>query len=129
MRLLVGFVEAVDHWIAFILLLIIGYNMIKESREDDLEKSNDKFDFKTMMALAIATSIDALAVGITFSFFKTNIIFAISIIGIITFILSIIGFCVGEKFGDRFKTKAELAGGLVLILIGLKILLEHLGLI
>ena len=121
-----GFVQKIDHWIAFILLLIIGANMVKESTDDELEKRNDKIDFKTMIILAIATSIDALAVGITFAFFNVNLLLAISIIGIITFILSIIGVIVGNKFGDKFQNKAELAGVIILIIIGLKILLEHL---
>ncbi len=121
------FVESVDHWIAFILLLIIGLNMIKESRDDELEKRNDKVDFKTMLVLAIATSIDALTVGITFAFFKVNLILTIILIGDITFVLSILGVLLGNKFGDKFQNKAELAGGVILILMGLKILLEHLN--
>ena len=120
------FVQKVDHWIAFILLAIIGGNMIKESTDDELEKRNDKVDFKTMILLAIATSIDALAVGITFAFFKVNLLLSISIIGVITFILSIIGVLIGNKFGDKLQNKAELTGGIILIIIGLKILLEHL---
>lgn len=120
------FVESVDHWIAFILLLIIGLNMIKESRDDELEKRNDKVDFKTMLVLAIATSIDALTVGITFAFFKVNLILTIILIGDITFVLSILGVLLGNKFGDKFQNKAELTGGIILILMGLKILLEHL---
>ncbi len=124
-----GFVESIDHWIAFILLAIIGGNMIKESREDEVEKRNDKVDIKTMLLLALATSIDALAVGITFSFLKTNIGLAVTIIGCITFSLSLIGVKVGNKFGDKFQNKAELTGGIILIIIGLKILLEHLGII
>ena len=124
-----AFVQKVDHWIAFILLSIIGVNMIKESTDDEVEKRNDNVDFKTMVVLAIATSIDALAVGVTFAFFEVNILIAISIIGIITFILSIFGVIIGNKFGDKFQNKAELAGGIILIIIGLKILLEHLGIL
>lgn len=120
------FVQKIDHWIAFILLAIIGVNMIKESTDDELEKRNDRIDFKTMIVLAIATSIDALAVGITFAFFNVNLLFAVIIIGIITFILSIFGVLIGNKFGDKLQNKAELAGGIILIVIGLKILLEHL---
>lgn len=123
------FVQKVDHWIAFILLSIIGVNMIKESTDDEVEKRNDNVDFKTMVVLAIATSIDALAVGVTFAFFEVNILIAISIIGIITFILSIFGVIIGNKFGDKFQNKAELAGGIILIIIGVKILLEHLGIL
>ncbi len=124
-----AFVQKVDHWIAFILLSIIGVNMIKESTDDEVEKRNDNVDFKTMVVLAIATSIDALAVGVTFAFFEVNILLAISIIGMITFILSIFGVIIGNKFGDKFQNKAELAGGIILIIIGLKILLEHLGIL
>ena len=122
-------VESIDHWIAFVLLAIIGGNMIKESTDDEVEKRNDKVDFKTMIVLAIATSIDALAVGITFAFFKVNLILAVLLIGVITFVLSILGVIIGNKFGDKLQNKAELTGGVILILIGLKILLEHLGII
>lgn len=124
-----SFVESIDHWIAFILLSFIGGNMIKESTDDEVEKRNDRVDVKTMLLLAIATSIDALALGVTFAFFEVNLLEAISIIGIITFALSLIGVKVGNKFGDKFQNKAELAGGIILIIIGLKILLEHLGII
>ncbi len=113
-----------DHWIAFILLGIIGFNMIKESREC-AEKIEGAFNFKAMLPLAIATSIDALAVGITFAFLRVNIMSAISIIGVITFILSCLGVILGNKFGGKYKSKAELAGGIVLILMGIKILIEH----
>lgn len=122
-------VQKLDHWIAFILLAIIGGNMIKESKDDEAEKRNDKVDFKTMIILAIATSIDALAVGVTFAFFKVKIILSISIIGLITFILSFVGVIIGNKFGDKFQNKAEFTGGIILIFIGLKILLEHLGIL
>lgn len=122
-------VENVDHWIAFILLAIVGGNMIKDSFDDECEKRNEKVDFKTMIVLAIATSIDALAVGVTFAFFKTNIILSVFIIGIITFILSLVGVKIGNRFGDKFQNKAELTGGIILIIIGTKILLEHLGII
>ena len=122
-------VQKIDHWIAFILLGAIGANMIKESRDDELEKRNDNVDFKTMVVLAIATSIDALAVGVTFAFFEVNLLLAITIIGVITVILSMIGVFIGNKFGDKFQNKAELTGGIILIIIGLKILLEHLGIL
>ena len=124
-----SFVQSVDHWIAFILLAIIGGNMIKDSTDDEVEKRNDKVDVKTMLLLAIATSIDALAVGVTFAFFEVNLLLSISIIGIITFVLSLLGVIIGNKFGDKFQNRAELAGGIVLIIIGLKILLEHLGIL
>lgn len=124
-----NFVVDIDHWIAFILLAVLGGKMIKESFGITEEKNNDNIDYKTMLILSIATSIDALAVGITFSFFKINILYSISIIGIITFILSFIGVKIGNKFGDRFQNIAELMGGVILILIGTKILLEHLGIL
>ena len=124
-----SFVEKVDHWIAFILLAIIGGNMIKESTDDEEEKRNDNVDVKTMLLLAVATSIDALAVGVTFAFFKVNLLLSISIIGIITFALSVLGVIIGNKFGDKFQNRAELAGGIILIIIGLKILLDHLGIL
>lgn len=121
-------ITSIDHWIAFVLLSIIGLNMIKESRSgcDEMDSS---FTFKSMFPLAIATSIDALAVGVTFAFLSVDIVPAVSFIGVITFILSGIGLWIGNKFGCKFKSKAELAGGIILILMGLKILLEHLGVI
>lgn len=123
------FVQSIDHWIAFILLSFIGLEMIKESFENDKENENDKLDFKTMLILSIATSIDALTIGITYAFFKVNIIQASSIIGITTFAFSVIGVFIGNKFGAKFKNQAEIIGGIILILIGLKILLEHLGIL
>lgn len=119
----------IDHWIAFILLGAIGINMIKEAISKDNEKQNDSIKFKDMLILAVATSIDALAVGITFAFLKVNIWIAISLIGIITFIISILGVKIGNIFGDKYEKKAELAGGLILILLGVKILLEHLSIL
>lgn len=121
-------ITSIDHWIAFGLLLIIGGNMIKESF-GEAEKLNDDFSVKTMMLLAVATSIDALAVGITFAFLQVNIVPAAVMIGVTTFALSAVGIYVGNRFGARYKSKAELAGGVILILIGTKILLEHLGII
>lgn len=129
----VGFEESIkfiDHWIAFVLLAFIGGNMVKEAlSKDDDEEVDDKVDFKTMIVLAIATSIDALAVGVTFAFLNVNIVLSVSLIGIITFVISCIGVKIGNVFGDKYEKKAELAGGIVLILIGLKILLEHLGIL
>lgn len=125
------YITSIDHWIAFILLLIIGLGMIKESREKDIT-GDASFAPKAMALLAVATSIDALAAGITFAFMiKTlfHLIFAVSAIGITTFILSAIGLWAGNVFGTRYKAKAELAGGIILILIGIKILLEGLGII
>ena len=124
-----SFISNFDHWVAFILLAIIGGNMIKETFNTECDTISDDVNFKTMIILAIATSIDALAVGITFAFFKVNLILAISLIGIITFVLSVIGTKVGNKFGDKYENKAEFVGGVILILLGLKILLEHLGIL
>lgn len=123
------YVVAVDHWIAFVLLALIGGNMIKESLSKEEEDSDDSLSVKAMFPLAIATSIDALAVGITYAFLQVDIVPAVSFIGIITFALSAVGVKVGNVFGTRYKSKAEFAGGLVLIIIGLKILLEHLGIL
>lgn len=124
------YITAFDHWIAFILLVLIGSNMIKESFSKEEEHTDASFAFKTMLLMAIATSIDALAVGVTFGLLPdVNIIAAITLIGSTTFILSGVGLKVGNVFGLRYKSKAELAGGIILILIGIKILLEHLGVI
>lgn len=123
------YITAVDHWIAFVLLCFIGGNMIREALSKDEEKLDASFSFKTML-LAIATSIDALAVGITFALLPdVNIAAAVLFIGATTFILSAIGLKVGNVFGTKYKSKAELEGGIILILIGTKILLEHLGVI
>ncbi len=119
-----SFIVSFDHWIAFILLAVIGFNMIRESREC-AEKIEGAFNFKSMLPLAIATSIDALAVGITFAFLKVDIIGAVGLIGATTFILSCIGVFIGNKFGGKYKSKAEITGGVILILMGIKILLEH----
>ena len=118
----------IDHWIAFVLLAFIGGNMIKESFGES-EELNDDFSFKTMLMMAVATSIDALAVGITFAFLSVRILPAAGLIGITTFIISGAGIYIGNVFGAKYKSKAELAGGVILILIGVKILLEHLGII
>lgn len=122
-------ITAVDHWIAFILLGIIGVNMVRESLSGECENTSDSLDVKTMFVLAVATSIDALAVGITFAFLRVNIIPAVSFIGVTTFILSAAGVKIGNVFGTKYKSKAELAGGIILILLGVKILLEHLGIL
>lgn len=116
----------IDHWIAFILLGVIGINMIKEAISKENDVHNDSVKFKEMIVLAIATSIDALAVGITFAFLNVNLILAISLIGIITFIISVLGVKVGNIFGDKYEKKAEFAGGIILIFLGIKILVEHL---
>lgn len=123
-------IVSIDHWIIFALLSFIGVKMIKEALSEDVEGGcNDDIGVKTMLILALATSIDALAVGITFAFLNTNIVIATLMIGIITWALSILGVKIGNKFGDKYKQKAEFAGGLILILLGIKILLEHLGFI
>lgn len=121
-------VESIDHWIAFLLLAFIGANMIRESRSES-EQLDASFSAKSMFPLAIATSIDALAVGITFAFLNVHIVPAVSFIGSITFILSAVGLKLGNTFGAKYKSKAEFAGGLVLILMGIKILLEHTGIL
>ena len=124
-----SFITNIDHWIAFVLLALIGGNMIREALGEDEDNENDDFSFKAMLPLAVATSIDALAVGISFAFLGVDIVTAALLIGATTFVLSGVGIFVGNIFGSKYKSKAELAGGVVLILIGLKILLEHLGVI
>lgn len=123
------YIAAVDHWIAMILLVLIGGNMVRESLDKDPEHVNPSLGFKTMLVMAIATSIDALAVGVTFAFLEVRILPAVTFIGVITFLLSALGVKIGNIFGTRYKSKAELAGGVILILLGIKILLEHLGLL
>ena len=121
-------IESIDHWVAFVLLAFIGGNMIKESL-GKAEELNDDFGVKTMLLMAIATSIDALAVGITFAFLEVQILPAAGLIGVTTFLLSFVGIYIGNAFGTRYKSRAELAGGIILVVIGVKILLEHLGII
>ncbi len=116
-----------DHWIAFVLLLFIGAGMIKESFEK--EEVDASMTVKTMFLLAVATSIDALAVGVTFAFMKVRIVAAVLFIGVITFVCSAAGVKIGSVFGTKYKSKAEIFGGIVLILIGLKILLEGVGIL
>lgn len=120
-----GLIQSVDHWVAFVLLSIIGINMIKEALSET-ESLDDSFDARTMLLLAIATSIDALAVGITFAFLKVDIVSAVSFIGIITFCFGVAGIKIGNVFGEKYKSRAEILGGIILIAIGLKILIEHL---
>ena len=122
-----GTIESYDHWIAFVLLALIGGNMIKEAFENGEEAADPSLDIKTMTLMAVATSIDALAVGVTFAFLQVRILPAVLFIGSITFLLSAAGVKIGNVFGCRYQKKAEFAGGLILILMGLKILLEHLG--
>ena len=120
-------IASIDHWIAFVLLALIGGNMIHEALDNDEEEADASLNVKTMFLLAVATSIDALAIGITFAFLKVNIIPAVCFIGIVTFIISFAGVKIGNVFGARYKNKAEIVGGIILILVGMKILLEHLG--
>ena len=131
---LADFITPIDHWIAFILLVLIGGKMLFDAfsggdEEDAGEPKDARLDFKELLMLAIATSIDALAVGITFAFLGVNIVVAIAVIGVTTFVLSVVGVAVGHAFGARYEKGATIAGGIVLILIGCKILLEHLGFI
>ena len=124
-------IQAVDHWIAFGLLAIIGVNMLKEARSSEEEcgcENSADLSLKTMFVMAVATSIDALAVGISLAMVgNVNIFFAVTMIGICTCLLSMLGVKIGNVFGSRFEAKAEIAGGVILILLGLNILLEHLG--
>jgi len=122
-------IVSIDHWIAFVLLGIIGGNMIRESRSASCDIMDNSFSFKAMFPLAVATSIDALAMGVTFAFLQVNIVAAVLFIGVITFTLSAIGMKIGNVVGEKFKSKAELLGGVVLVLMGTKILLEHLGIL
>lgn len=124
-----SFITQIDHWIAFVLLCTIGANMIRETFFNEENSNNDSIDFKIMLPLAIATSIDALAIGITFAFLKANIIASVITIGLTTFIMSFLGAKIGNKFGDKYEKKAKFIGGLILIIIGIKILLEHLSII
>lgn len=120
-------IQNIDHWIAFILLCVIGINMIREAKEE--EECSASMGVKTMIPLAVATSIDALAVGVTFAFLSVDIIPAITLIGITTFVFSAAGVKIGSVFGSKYKAGAEIAGGVVLVIIGTKILLEHLGIL
>lgn len=124
-----SYVTAFDHWIIFGLLAFIGGNMIHEAFEEDEENSKEtaQFDWKHMLPLAVACSIDAFAMGVSFAFMKTNLILQVTSIGVITAILSIAGIYIGRVFGARWQKPAQIAGGVVLLLIGLKVLLEHLG--
>ena len=125
-----SYIEAFDHWVAFILLGFIGVNMIREAVSGEEEETNDCFGAKTMFVMAIATSIDALAGGVAFALIPDiNIWLTVAAIGLVTFVTSAIGVKVGNLFGARFKSRAELAGGIILVLMGIKFLLEGLGLI
>ncbi len=127
-----SYIESFDHWIAFVLLGFIGGKMAIEAireKDSDEEEKTDVLKIGELTIMAIATSIDALAVGITFAFLKVNIFLSVLLIGVTTFALSLGGVLIGNKFGAKYKSKAELAGGIILVLIGVKILLEHLGII
>lgn len=128
-----GYIQSFDHWVAFILLVIIGGNMVREALAPEEEALacavTTKLDYKQLLLMAVATSIDALAVGVTFAFFEVSIIPAISVIGCTTFCISLAGVAVGNFFGTRYKKRAEVTGGIILILLGVKILLEHLGIL
>ena len=131
---LAGYIQSFDHWIAFVLLALIGGNMIREAlgpeeAEDACGGAGYRLDYWQLLLMAVATSIDALAVGVTFAFLRVEIVPAISIIGCTTFALSLAGVAVGNFFGARYKRRAELTGGVILVLLGLKILLEHLGIL
>ncbi len=119
-------ITSIDHWIAFVLLGLIGINMVKEALSNDEEQADDSIAVKEMFMLAVATSIDALAVGITFAFLNVHIVSAASMIGVCTFLISFAGVKIGNIFGTKYKSKAEIAGGIILILLGFKILFEHL---
>ena len=127
----INYIAAFDHWVAFVLLAVIGFNMIREScrKDEECDPNAASLSVRVMLPLAVATSIDALAVGVTFAFLRVNILYAVIFIGCTTFILSAIGVKVGSIFGAKYKAKAEIVGGVILILLGVKILLEHLGVI
>ena len=124
-----SYIERWDHWIAFVLLAFIGSSMIRESREQEEEEieHGGSIRYRELFTLAVATSIDALAVGVSFAFLGVRIAPAVTLIGCTTFVLTLAGVWVGNLFGSRYKSRAELTGGIILILISVKILLEHLG--
>ena len=123
-------IERYDHWIAFVLLVFLGINMLREARGGDEDECVDSsFAWRAMLPMALATSIDALAVGVTFAFLQVDIVPAVLFIGVITFLLSALGVRLGAVFGQRYRTAAQILGGVILILMGVKILLEHLGIL
>lgn len=128
-RTFAGFVISVDHWIAFVLLALIGINMIRDTLWGDKEQHTSDFSTRSMFLMAVATSIDALAVGVTMAFLDVNIWIAATVIGVITFALSAVGVVLGYRFGTLLGSKAGLLGGVILIGLGVKIILEHLGII
>ena len=126
--LFAGAIEAFDHWVAFALLAIIGVNMLREAFSEDGEETSDDLSPKTMFVMAVATSVDALAVGISLAMAgNVNIFSAAALIGVCTCVLSALGVKIGNLFGSRYEKKAQIAGGVILILLGVKILLEHMG--
>lgn len=126
-----AYVTAVDHWIIFGLLALIGGNMIREAFEEDDENAREtpQFDWQHMLPLAIACSIDAFAIGVSFAFMKVNIVWSVLVIGVVTGTFSAVGLHIGHAFGAKWQKPSQIAGGVILILIGLKVLLEHLGVI
>ena len=122
-------ISSIDHWVAFVLLGLIGGSMIKEALSGEEENADASLDVRTMFLLAVATSIDALAVGVTFAFMNVEVLPASALISVVTFAFSAVGVKVGNVFGVKYKSKAELAGGILLVLLGVKILLEHLGIL
>ena len=128
-----GYIQSFDHWVAFVLLALIGGNMVREALSPEEEETscavNSKLDHTKLFMMAVATSIDALAIGVAFAFMDVLILPAVSLIGCTTFCLSLVGVVVGNFFGSRYKKRAELTGGTILILLGVKILLEHLGIL
>ena len=128
-----GYIQSFDHWVAFVLLALIGGNMVREALSPEEEETscavNSKLDHKKLFMMAVATSIDALAISVAFAFMDVLILPAVSLIGCTTFCLSLVGVVVGNFFGSRYKKRAELTGGIILILLGVKILLEHLGIL
>lgn len=123
------YINTISSWVAFVLLAAIGFNMLREALSREEEHASTGLDFKTMLVMAVATSIDALAVGVTFAFLQVSILPAVCFIGATTFVLSCIGIKIGHVFGLKYKSRAEFFGGAVLILMGIKILLEHLGIL
>ena len=129
-----GYIQNFDHWVAFVLLLLIGGNMVREAfspeeEEEDGCSAGERLDLKRLFLMAIATSIDALAIGVTFAFLEVQILEAASVIGVTTFVISLAGVAIGNYFGTRYQKRAEITGGVILILLGTKILLEHLGIL
>lgn len=122
-----GYIQTIDHWVAFVLLALIGGNMVRESFSEEEEKADACFTPAHMAILAVATSIDALAIGVTFAFLNVHIFPAVMLIGVTTFFISAVGVKIGSIFGEKYASRAELAGGIILIAMGCKILIQHLA--